>query len=207
MKNEIMETATRKTLCFTGRRPKALLGGMAYSELARPAYGKIVGKVLELLVRLYDGNGYRTFISGGAQGFDQLAFRAVEELKKTRCGIKNLVYAPCRGQESRWSEDGPFGKAEYRRMLDAADGVRFIHGTYTGPKVLFDRNAAMLDDSDLVIGFYPDASWTVPGTRGGTAGCLADARRRGRRIIQIMHVPCRAADTMRCCLYQSGGGG
>lgn len=80
-----------KTLCFTGRRPKDLgfietivsKNGREYLKNAQneDAYKDFVLSLSGILEKFYE-NGYTRFISGGAQGFDQLAFRAVSLVKE-----------------------------------------------------------------------------------------------------------------------------
>ena len=116
-----------------------------------------------------------TFITGGAQGFDQLAFWAVHKLKSKYPYIKNVVYVPFKGQESRWMENGLFGQKEYRLMLQLADEVKYL---YEKPKqyevvgLLMNRNHRMADDSDFVFALCNDETWTNPETRGGTQECM-----------------------------------
>ena len=62
-------------MCFTGRRPKDLFG---YNH---DAYIPMV-EAIKRDLRGFVSNGYTEFISGGAQGFDQLAFWAVNALKR-----------------------------------------------------------------------------------------------------------------------------
>lgn len=157
------ETAS-DTMAFTGRRPKDLCGYDAAS------YRQSVADLAEILCLFYN-NGVSRFISGGAQGFDQLAFWAVHRLK-TRKGCadaENILYLPFRGQERRWAETGCFSQKEYRQMLSLADSVRIISGN-NSIRALFDRNHAMVNDSGILLGLYPDDSWRT--AKGGTAECL-----------------------------------
>ena len=65
-----------QTVAFTGHRPKDLFGQNAhdrYNELC----GIIEGVVMDLVQQ-----GAIEFRTGGAQGVDQLAFWAVERVKK-----------------------------------------------------------------------------------------------------------------------------
>ena len=78
----------RGTICFTGHRPKRLAG---YNS--RAPYTTFVGKLKQMLVPLIR-QGYTCFITGGAQGIDQLAFWAVEGLKKEGYMVQNIVYVP-----------------------------------------------------------------------------------------------------------------
>lgn len=156
------------TMAFTGRRPKDLCGYHAES------YRKFVAELTEILCLFYN-NGVRRFISGGAQGFDQLAFWAVHRLK-TRKGcadVENILYLPFKGQERRWAETGCFSQKEYRQMLALADSTRII-SEGNSIKALFDRNHAMVNDAGILLGLYPDDSWRT--AKGGTAECLRYAQ-------------------------------
>ena len=66
--------------------------------------------------------GIKNYITGGAQGFDQLAFWAVNSLKK-EYDIQNIVYIPFQGQERLWKKTGMFGQKDYQKMLALADQV------------------------------------------------------------------------------------
>ena len=67
-----------KTICFTGHRPKDLFG---YDEHQRARYSELTHDILNLVRNSYK-NGYKTFITGGAQGADQLHFGRLSILKK-----------------------------------------------------------------------------------------------------------------------------
>lgn len=155
---------TSDTMAFTGRRPKDLCGYDAAS------YRQFVADLAEILYLFYD-NGVRRFISGGAQGFDQLAFWAAHRLKTQKgcVDVENILYLPFKGQERRWAETGCFSQREYRQMITLADNVRIISGD-NSIRALFERNHAMVDDSGILLGLYPDDSWRT--ARGGTAECL-----------------------------------
>ena len=84
------------TICFTGRRPQDLCG-YDYKSKYEGLQKWLTGYLEEFYKK-----GVRNFISGGAQGFDQLAFWVVEDLKKNHPDVKNIVYVPFQGQESRW---------------------------------------------------------------------------------------------------------
>ncbi len=157
-------STTSGTMAFTGRRPKDLCGYDAAS------YRQSVADLTEILYLFYL-KGVRRFISGGAQGFDQLAFWAVHRLKAQKgcADVENILYLPFEGQERRWAETGCFSQKEYRQMITLADNVRIISGD-NSIRALFERNHAMVDDSGILLGLYPDDSWRT--ARGGTAECL-----------------------------------
>lgn len=167
-------------ICFTGRRPKDLF----WYDSKR--YIPLV-EALKRDLRVLIDKGYDTFISGGAQGFDQLAFWAVNRLKTEGYNIKNIVYVPFDGQEKMWKEEGLFSQQEYRKMLSLADEVvvlREIDRTvkYEVVNALHDRNHSMVNDVDLVFGLYPNSSWINKSTKGGTAECLRYAKSQNKKI-------------------------
>ena len=178
----------KKTCCFTGRRPKDLAG---YDWNKYRSFGKQFVDYLNVLYK----QGTRNFISGGAQGFDQLAFWAVTALKK-RYGytdVNNIVYVPFEGQDNLWKEEGPFGREEYNKMLMQADEVKLLverdKVSYSGHMIagyLLDRNRAMVDDSDFVVALYPDDSFRT--NSGGTSDCMRYAEGKKKEIHQVTYL-------------------
>ena len=168
------------SMCFTGHRPKELFG---YDESARPKYSELTQEILKIIRGLYD-DGCRTFISGGAQGVDQIAFWAVEHLKKEHPDVKNVLYAPFKNQESSWKEKGMFGQAEYRKMLKAADKVSYVFESRRSNYMLMVRNHIMVNDSDVVLAIYgrPEDFRTIE-KGSGTAECMQYAYKNNKDII------------------------
>ena len=127
-----------KTICFTGHRPNKMAG------YKHKNYCSFLTK----------------FITGGAQGADQLAFWAVHRLKlhNPNIPIQNIAYIPFNGLDSRWSETGAFSKDDYRKMLKCADEI-LICCPDVSPnsnfadicKALYKRNTMMVDASSQVI--------------------------------------------------------
>lgn len=154
------------TMCFTGRRPKDLCG----YETAK--YKEFVDNLAKLIFdTFYVKLGIRRFITGGAQGFDQMVFWAVEKIKKTYgCNdIQNVVFIPFEHQEIRWAEKGLFSVSDYRMMIKHADMVVVVCKDNT-IESMFTRNHAMCDVSTYCLGLYPDDNWNI--NKGGTAECL-----------------------------------
>ena len=180
--NTIITNET-KAMCFTGRRPKDLYG---YNH---DAYIPMVNAIKSCL-RKHISQGYTKFISGGAQGFDQLSFWAVNALKREGYDIKNIVYVPFKGQEKAWKETGLFSQKEYKLMLRLADEVVFLQDIDADNKrqvvkALYDRNHSMVNDSDAVFGLYPNYNWQLSSTKGGTAECLRYALDINKPIFQL----------------------
>lgn len=190
------EANTGKTLCFTGHRPKDMVP-TPDRYTARP-YQKFSKDLVLYLDEMYNA-GYRNFISGGAQGFDQLAFWAVNRLKELHPDVKNIAYLPFKGQERNWPDNGGvFGPANYRKMLQLADEIVWTSEMQGIPvdlernvniaKALDMRNHAMVDDADLVIALYKDPKGVdMSMTHGsGTNNCMRYAMETGVPVYQIV---------------------
>jgi uncharacterized phage-like protein YoqJ len=172
-----------KTVCFTGRRPKYLFG---YND--DKSYLELMHYMYDIVKNAYN-KGYRNFITGGAQGFDQLMFRVVSKLKRDNpnTNIKNIVYLPCKEQSSKWGKEGLFGSDNYDKMLKAADDIYYVSDIYTNT-CLMDRNRAMIDNSSLVIALYDDENWYNEErlrNTSGTLNALKYALNKHRNIYQI----------------------
>lgn len=186
MVNDVVALGS-KIMCFTGRRPKDLFG------YVKEKYNAIVDKLTLELIRFHLEEGYDTFITGGAQGFDQLAFWAVDRMKRMGYPVKNVVYAPFKKQENKWLEKGLFSRSEYRLMLSRADVVHYcdaeidvlIASKWKINNALHSRNHDMVNSSVLVFGLYPGDAWMDEHCAGGTAECLRYAREQKKDIYQM----------------------
>lgn len=162
-------------------------------------YAALFGGLVAYVDQLYQ-RGYRTFITGGAQGFDQLAFWAVNSVKTARPDIRNELYVPMHGQESVWRDPaGTFGANEYRLMLEKADDVvycedlnglaRYDNGGRNAAMKLDARNRAMVDDADLCVALFKDPAGiraNLP-KGSGTKNCMVYANRTGVPVSQILY--------------------
>ena len=185
MKNYTIE----QTACFTGGRPKSLYKDKPYNDIHKQDYLIMAHNVAAFLESLYQ-NDIRRFISGGAQGFDSIAFSAVQILKRSHPDVENVVYIPFNHQDNRWAETGLFSKQAYHKMLGLADNVIVCAPTFDASnepfgkvaRKLMERNEAMVNDSCVIVGQYPNDSWTLSSTKGGTANCLRYAASIGRAL-------------------------
>lgn len=175
------------TVCFTGHRPKTIFKDSPYDRSKRPMYQKIVDE-LHIVVCDLIQKGYTHFITGGAQGFDQLAFWAVNSAKSGCKDIVNDVYIPFKGQSNKWAETGLFSKKEYEQMLNLADNIYVctetidINNYKDAVKALMYRNECMVNASSLVVGQYINDTWKTA-SRSGTANCLQYADTKHKTLI------------------------
>lgn len=160
-----------KTCTFTGHRPNKLYG---YS-LDNPRYQMLAQTLAKHLRHLIENEGVRRFISGGAIGYDTVAFFVVEQMKREYEGIENILAVPFENQYIKWNS---VDKERYSRMKAQADTIVYVDtledyqtkndntpiGDYSNPKMQ-RRNEYMVDNSNYMI-----ALWD--GTSGGTGNCV-----------------------------------
>jgi len=170
--------------CFTGHRPNKIPG----FDWNDPWKNEGVYTVRNLLLPILEEKiqqGATKFMSGGAIGFDQIAFFTVQQLKKRYPHIKNIVAVPYKEQPKIWRN--PEILYWYSRMLELADLVTYVDktplymrdihtpvGVHSNYKLQI-RNEYMVDSVQGVIAFWD-------GTPGGTANCIEYAKRFNRYI-------------------------
>ncbi|GAV11396.1 SLOG family protein [Paenibacillus sp. NAIST15-1] len=174
----------RVTCGFTGHRPSKL--GGCYS-LKHPESLRIVETLKPILEQLINEEGIRQFISGGAIGFDQIAFWTVQSLKKQYPELVNIVAVPFKNQPCKWTDKETLHW--YNKMLQVADEVIYVDTldkySVDGTKVeeyhvakMQKRNEFMVDKSRVMIACYD-------GSRGGTGNCVAYLTKKGKTLYQI----------------------
>lgn len=91
-------------VAFTGHRPEDL--GTTYSMSDKKTV-EISRELEKLIEDLIINRGIRVFISGGALGFDTIAFFSVEKVKRKLKGqydIKNILAVPFKDQPAAWKQ-------------------------------------------------------------------------------------------------------
>lgn len=152
-----------KTVCFTGHR-----------KLLEPRQD--IERNLEKVVRECIANGARTFITGGAIGFDTIAAQLIIRL---RSEFPNIVFAlalPCPPEQQtlKWTDEQ---KAEYNAIHQKADFVKIVSDRYTRD-CMFARNRLIVDRSGILISYLRKDS-------GGTLYTVNYGRKQGLTIISI----------------------
>ena len=104
------------TCCFTGHRDIS------------PQHIKALPKALDRILRILISEGYYTFVSGGAIGFDTIASEAVLKLKTEFPQIRLKIVAPFAGQSENWSLSD---QITYERIREAADDYICLSAGYT----------------------------------------------------------------------------
>lgn len=183
------------SVTFTGHRPAKLAQNnrQAYQSKHYDKFLPALTKSLEAYLNI----GIDTFITGGAQGFDQLVFWAVENLKtnfpdKT---IRNVVYIPFKGQESKWIDDGGiFSPTKYRQMLDLADEVHYctdLDNTANRRDIamaLDYRNRCMCKSASRLLALWNEDEYKADAIApGGTANCWKFAKSLRMKCDKIVY--------------------
>lgn len=139
------------TVACTGSRPKGLYG---YGEGRRGDYGAVVDGLARVLGRmaLLDADAPTVFLSGGAQGADQLFYAAAARVRRSlpEGRVRDEVCIPFRGQEASWSGEGLFSRVSYRAMLGDADAVAEASPA-AGRSAYMARNRMMVRRADALV--------------------------------------------------------
>ena len=150
------------SVCFTGHR-----------DIPREsAYA--IPSCLKTLLRNLIASGARTFLAGGAMGFDTVAALCVLELKEEYPDSRLELILPCRDQTKMWNEQN---RATYNFILARADRVEFLHDRYT-QSCMHDRNRRLVELCDVCVAYCIHSG-------GGTAYTVAHALSKGKELINI----------------------
>lgn len=111
-----------------------------------------VSALAELLLRAIEyayEKGCRTYLAGGAIGFDTEAARAVIKFRMSHPDVKLKLILPCQDQAEKWTDSQ---RSVYEYTLSEADEIVYISdGYYDG--CLKDRNRALAEGCDMLIAY------------------------------------------------------
>ena len=106
-------------------------------------------------------SGCRTFITGGALGFDTLAAKEIIRFKLSHPDVCLTIVLPCKNQSDLWS---PSQISTYEYTLANADMIEYVSDEYTS-SCMKKRNQRLADLCDLMIAYvsrpYSGAAQTV----------------------------------------------
>lgn len=179
----------KKAVSFTGHRPrKFITNNQKVNVFTKEFYTEFSEQLYKYLEQLYNKGGYRNFITGGAQGFDQLVFWQVYNLKYKYSSVMNKVFIPFKGQESRWKYSGLFGQEEYNKMLYNSDSVinccTSIKDNIT--QLMYNRNHRMVDNSELICACITEDEYKNNNITGGTFETISYAKSNNKTIDYII---------------------
>lgn len=150
-------------VCGTGHRPDKLGG---YTKEANQ-------RLIHLAEYWLKSARPKIVISGMALGWDQALAQAAVNV-----GIPFHAYIPFEGQESKWPEES---RKAYTRLMYKAECWNECSPPGYAVWKMQVRNESMVNDADVVL-----ALWN--GSDGGTANCVAYAKKQGKRIVNLWPV-------------------
>ena len=161
------------TVAFTGHRINRMIKFSInrVQLLANIGFDTSVG--IEQLCK----QGYHTFLSGMAEGFDLIAAEEVLKLKERYPYIRLKAIVPFRGQSDRYTVEE---KQRYDNILAQADEVITLSEPYFNGCFL-RRNDYLLEHSERLFAYY-DA---IP--IGGTAYTVRKATERKMNIVNVCY--------------------
>lgn len=133
-----------------------------------------------LFKRVKDGvnylypHGIRTFLTGGAIGFDTLAAKAVIECRNVIKDIRLILVIPCRDQTRAWKQADI---ETYEYIKELVDEVICLSEHYYNG-CMHRRNRYLIDNSNACICF-------LTRTSGGTAYTVRYAKDQGLSVFNL----------------------
>ncbi len=133
-----------------------------------------------LMKRVMDGVNYlyplgiKTFLAGGAIGFDTLAAKAVIKCREAHEDIRLIMVIPCRDQARRWRQADI---DTYERMKKLANDVIYLSEHYD-KGCMHRRNRYLVDNSRTCICYLTQEG-------GGTAYTVKYAKDSGLTVFNL----------------------
>jgi len=159
-----MDSKRLHRACFTGHRPEKM--NMSEREIK---------KLLRSVITKSIEEGYTTYISGMARGFDLWAADVVLEAKERNSDIHLICALPIKDFERMWP---PAEQKHYRDILSKADYIKVVSEHYS--RSCFQlRNMYMVDRAARVIAAYN-------GGAGGTLNTINYAKKNNVEVINIL---------------------
>ena len=155
-----------QTICLTGHRPKYLPWGYDETKESCIKFKQDLEIIFENAIKC----GYKTFLSGMAEGFDMIGTEILLKLKKKH-NIQIIAVVPCLGQESKWKLSQ---QERYNNILNQCDNKIVLSPKYT-QTCMNERNKYMVDNSGVCI-----ACWN--GKPSGTRNTLLYAKQTNCKI-------------------------
>lgn len=158
------------TVAFTGYRPDKIKKSDPDNNFL---FAEIQARLLGTIHKLAE-QGYKTFLSGMAAGFDLMAASAVLLARNNYPEIELICVVPFPEQSNKFA---PFWKVEYNNILMQAQQSITLSGSYHSG-VFHRRNDYLINNSSVLVCYYD-------GQPGGTHYTVNLAQRRGLEIINL----------------------
>ena len=171
-----MVNIDRNSTCsFTGHR--AIPDGMTDYLFQRIKDG----------VNYLDSHGVKTYLTGGALGFDTLAAKAVIECRNIHKDIRLILVIPCRDQAWGWKQADIETYEHIKELADEA--ICLSEHYYSG--CMHYRNRYLIDNSSACICYLTQA-------KGGTAYTVTYARKKGLSVFNLAQRKRHNPESKKC---------
>lgn len=154
--------------CFTGHRRIQITENLTH----------ILSNELCRLIEVY---GITEFYSGGAIGWDTLCAQTVINLRFKYQQIRLHLVLPCCEEHQTASWNGK-QKAEYRKILSAADSVEFMSENYYNG-CMKKRNARLVELADFCVCYYNEKN-----SASGTGQTVRMALKKHIPVINVYYI-------------------
>lgn len=163
-----MKIEKERAVSFTGYRTEKIIRTCKESN----PISYVLNAVSEVVELLYN-EGYTTFLSGMAVGFDMIAAEAVLALKERHPDVRLIAVIPYEGQEIGYDD---LDISRYNRIYRNAE-IIFTSRSYHD-KAYFDRNDYLIANCSKVVCYYT-------GLIGGTMYTINRTKKANIPIINI----------------------
>jgi uncharacterized phage-like protein YoqJ len=168
------KTMINTTICFTGHRK---INGVYPDNNNQHKWMNLFIYLITVIERAHS-HGYRTFISGGALGVDQIAAWAVVN-RMANPVYKNLILKIAKPFPSFYSKWPKETIETFHKLLDyATEVIDVSDGPYASWK-MHHRNKWMVDNSAAVIAIWDGRK------SGGTWNCISYALEKHKHVLVI----------------------
>lgn len=159
-----MENIFSDACCFTGHR-----------YIPRENMLKIQTSLCKAIETMVHKN-VRTFLCGGAMGFDMMAAWEVLKLKDKYPYIKLHLIIPFKGHNDKWNTANKF---QYEQISEQCDKLVYIADEYSNESILL-RNRTLVDNSAYCIAYLDTNHF-----RGGTKYTVNYAIKQNVEVILL----------------------
>lgn len=164
----------QKTVSFSGHRTNRIA---KFTTDRKQLFANVAFNTWSMIDNLCT-QGYHTFLSGMAEGFDLIAAEEVLRQKKEYPYIRLVAVIPFRGQADRYTEED---RQRYNNILEQADEIIYLSEHYFSGCFL-RRNDYLLEHSARLLAYYD----RIPS--GGTAYTVRKAiTERKMNVINVCY--------------------
>ncbi|MCD7963276.1 MAG: DUF1273 domain-containing protein [Rikenellaceae bacterium] len=172
------------TVAFSGYRPDKIKKSDPNNNFL---FAEIQARLLGTIHKLAE-QGYKTFLSGMAAGFDLMAASAVLLARNTYPEIELICVVPFPDQAFNFA---PYWKVEHSNILRQAQRNITLFGSYHR-SVYHRRNDFLIENSSILVCYYDGQPW-------GTHYTVTAARKQGLNIENL----CQTEKASSPLIYKS----